>query len=887
MDLLERERHFEALDGWLREAAAGQGRLVLVGGEAGVGKSALVAAFRQAVAARGRGRVLHGACDALSTPRPLGPLQDIALETGGALDALLAQDAPRDRLFRAFLAELSGGLTPTLVVIEDAHWADEATLDLLRFLGRRLEAVRAVLIVTYRDDEVGANHPLRLVLGDLATTKALRRLSLAPLSPDGIRALAAGSRVDPSVLYRLTGGNPFFATEVLAGETAASTGIPPTIRDAVLARASRLTPAGREALDAAAVIGSPVGDDLLYEVVAPDAATIDACLAGGMLVTAGDRGFTFRHELARVAIHDAIPPARRRELHARVLAALQTAPAAESDLARLAHHAEAAGDKEAVLRFAPAAGRRAAALHAHREAAAQFARALRFGHDLPPLERVELLAAYSYECYLNGSMAEAVAFRREVLQIWREAGDRLREGDELRWQSRFAWMAGCGDEAVAAAEEALAILEELPPGRELAMALSNRAQLHMLAAETAATITWGERAIALAQTLNETEILVHALGSVGTARLRGGDERGREELERSLALARAAGLEEHVARALINLSFCAIYGRDLPRAERYCADGIAYTTDHDLDTWRLYVLGGRGYLRMLRGDWTAATEDALAVLAVPTASPVSRITALVPLGLVRARRGDPGAGAALDEALSLAEPTGELQRLGPVRTARAEAAWLADDHERAAAEARAVLELALGSGSPWDLGEILLWLHRADPSEARDRAPEPSALPAPYRPALAGDWAGAAAAWEELGCPYDAALALLDGDEAALRRALAIFERLGARPAAAIATRRLRELGARAIPRGPHGRTRANPANLTGRELEILPLLAAGLRNAEIADRLFLSSKTVGHHVGHILAKLGVHSRGDVAAAADRLGLVLTHEKDRAPASEK
>jgi len=284
VELLERDRQLEALDGWLREAATGQGRVALVGGEAGVGKTALVGRFREV--ARGRARVLVGACDALSTPRPLGPLLDIAASTGGELDRLMSQDAPRDRIFRAALAELGAGLTPTVAVIEDAHWADEATLDLLRFLGRRLEAVRALLIVTYRDDEVGPRHPLRLLFGDLATTASIRRLGLAPLSEAGIRTLALGSGLDPILLHRLTGGNPFFATEALADKTVAS-GIPATVADAVLARASRLPPPAREALDAAAVIGSPIAPDLLATVAGAAAEAIEACVAGGMLVAAG------------------------------------------------------------------------------------------------------------------------------------------------------------------------------------------------------------------------------------------------------------------------------------------------------------------------------------------------------------------------------------------------------------------------------------------------------------------------------------------------------------------------------------------------------------------------------------------------------------------------
>ena len=492
------------------------------------------------------------------------------------------------------------GLTPTLAVIEDVHWADEATLDLLRFLGRRLEPVRSSLVVTYRDDEVGPTHPVRSVLGDLATTKTVRRLRLSPLTEAGVRTLAGSSRLDPIALHRLTGGNPFFATEILAAEAGAAGDIPATVRDAVLARASRLTAAGRAALDAAAVIGSPVDADLLDDVAKPAPEAIDECLSGRNTIAVDRQTLAFRHELARVAIYDAIAPRRRRDLHAGVLAALQADPEAEHDLARLAHHAEAADDQEAVLLFAQAAGQRAAGLHAHREAAAQFARALRFAHDRPPTERAELLEAGAYERFLTEGGAAALEMRREALRIWRAKGDRLREGDALRWISRISWFAGRNDEAIAAAEEALAVLETMPPGRELAMALSNRAQLYMLAGERAAAVAWGERAIELARALDETEILIHALTNVGTARLMAGDERGRDELERGLSLARAAGLAEHVRRALTNLSSHAVQARDLARAEAYLADGITFTTDHDLDSLRHYLLAWRGYLRLLQ-----------------------------------------------------------------------------------------------------------------------------------------------------------------------------------------------------------------------------------------------------------------------------------------------
>lgn len=870
------------LKDWLGDAIGGHGRLIFIGGEAGVGKTALVSRFCDL--ARGRARVLRGVCDALSTPRPLGPLLDIAASVGGELDRLLSTGASRDAVFRSALNELSNGLTPTVMVIEDVQWADQATIDLIRFLGRRIEPARAMLLLTYRDDETGPSHPIRVALGDLATTPTTRRLNLMPLSEDGIAAMiaqhSAQNRFEPAALHRLTGGNPFFASEVLAGEQE-SGAVPATIRDAVLARISRLPPEEREALDAAAVADNPFTASLLEEITGLALTALETALASGMLTVNGNRMISFRHELARTAIYDAIPPARRRDLHARVLAALQSMPAYDGAWSQLASHAELAGNGAVVLQTAPEAAKRAASLRAHREAAAQYARAHRFSSTLPARDRADLLESLAYECYLTGEFEDAIRHQREALAIWRAAGDTLREGEGLRWISRFSWFTGRTGDAVAAADEALAVLEPLPPGRELAMALSNRSQLYMLADENHLAILWGMRAIAFAKTLDEVEIHIHALTNVGNARMRLGNEQGRADLERSLAMAQAADLEEHVARALTNLSCNALHDRDLPLAERYFAAGIEYTTEHDLDSWRQDLRAWRACLRMLEGDWTAAAADAIAVLESPNPAPITSIPALTVLGLVRHRLGERDTGGMLDVALQLADETGEIQRLRPVRIARAEAAWLTGNNGIAAAEVRTIVDLTLQRASRWEIGEVLVWLRRIDPDQAVEDLADLSTLPEPHRLALTGDWAGAAKAWTALGFRYEAALALLDGDEPALRQALAVFAQLGARPAEAIAAQRLRQLGARRIPRGPRPATLANPARLTPRELEILPLLINGNQNSEIADHLFLSVKTVGHHVSRILGKLGVRRRADVAAAAERHGIRLTIEQNR------
>lgn len=653
-------------------------------------------------------------------------------------------------------------------------------------------------------------------------------------------------------------------TEVLA---AAVPGIPETVREAVLSRAARLSRAGRTVLDACAVVGSPVDPRLLHDVVDATPDAVDECLASGMIY-ASEQSLVFRHELARKAILEALSPTRRLDLHRRVLSALRLTPS--PDAARLAHHAEASGEAAAVVTYATLAAEQAAAAGAHKEAVTQYERALRFSGGMSDERRGALLTSYAFECTLTDRVAEGIAAGQEAVGIWNVRGDRLKEGDGLRRLSRLFWLAGRREDAELAAWKALALLDSLPPGPQLAMTFSAISQLYLLSWSAEDAIAWGEKAATLAERLGEREILVHALNNVGMARLSLGDWNGKEPLERSLHIGLTSNLEEQVARAYSNLGVSHVVDYLFEDADRYLRDGIAYCTERDLDQQRLYMLAWHALSLFHQGRWPEAVAAASAVIGWPRVSLTNHIMALLAYGRVLVRQGDARAEAVLAEALDLATQTDELQRVGPVRVARAEFAWLAGDTSRVVAETQDTLATVLRLHHRWLAGELAFWLWRAGAL-----AVAPSIALSPFAAQIAGDWVDAAARWQTLGCPYEAAWALADsGAEPLLREALAEFARLGASPAVAIVTRRLHELGAVRIPRGPRRTTRANPGFLTAREMDILALLADGLTNREIAERIFRSPRTVAHHVSAILAKLGVRSRQDAATAAVHQGII-------------
>ncbi|XLZ69421.1 AAA family ATPase [Massilia sp. SR12] len=865
--LLERETPWRRLQEMARQAATGQGGVALVSGEAGIGKSCLLKEF---TASLGAGyHVLQGGCEDLFTPRVLGPWRDMAPRLGPQLAALLDGAAGSARLFPGLLAWLDDAPGTTVLLVEDLHWADQATLDLLKYLARRLAGLRVLLLASVRSDELPAEHDFWRWVGDLPPERTVR-LALAPLSPQAVAtlALALGAGHDAGELYRISAGNPFFVTELLAGAGSGQDAqLPLSVRDAVWTRVARLAPAERALLEV--LSASPVAceDWLLAGVLGPQVmAACDSGLARGLLCATPAGHYVFRHELARRAVLEQIAPARLRALHDSLCQALSAHAPAEQppELARLVHHAAAAHDALRVLHLAPPAAREAAGLGAHRQAAAHLAAALRFVSDATPApQAAQLYEDWSYEAGLVRIDDAVLDARQRAITLWRSLGRADKVGFNLRWLSRLHWYRGEAELAERYGMEAIATLEQLPHSSELAMAYSLRSQHEMLRDRPAAAIAWGERALALAEELGDTETRVHALNNIGTARLCAGQAEGQAMLEQSLHLALQHGYHEHAARCYTNLGECAVTAKRFALAERVLAQGIAFDSEHDLDAWTHYLVGWQAQLRMAQGRLAEAEQIAQGVLALPQLTLLMRLPALTVLGRVRARLGQPDGRDFLEQALQGALAIGEPQRIVAASLGLVETAWVAGDLAACRAALAALVRHDVAGVNLWERGELALWQHRAGlPVLA---AVEGVTLPPPIAAELAGDGQAASALWLALGLPFEAGLALLRSGGAGVARAVALFEQIGARSAATRARALASALGPGPVlppaRRGPYQAARCHPAGLTRREAQVLDLLLAGRSNAEIARQLVRSPRTVEHHVSALLDKLGASNR--------------------------
>ena len=856
--LLERDAPLAALGSALVRAGAGAGSAVLLSGEAGIGKTSVVRAFERT--AEGRARVLAGACDDLLTPRTLGPLRDAARAAAGGPLAAALTGGDRDEVLAGAVEELSDPQGPTVLVVEDVHWADEATLDVLRYVGRRVADLPAMLLLTYRDDEIVEDHPLRRVLGGLSG-EAVHRLALAPLSRSAVASWAAGTGAASDALYRLTGGNPFFVSEVLASPRDA---VSTTVVDAVLARVRQLNAATQRALEQLAVVPSRV-ELWLARALLGELTVLGEAERRGILEVRGN-AVSFRHELARQAVVQTCTTSERMRLNQQVLRVLLTQD--EQDLARIVHHAIEAGDDAAVVAHAPDAARQAVVAGAQGQAADLYGQALRRHELLATEDHAGMAEAYAWALFHSNRRRDALHAAEEAVRLREDLGDDAALGQSLACLSVQQWSGLQTKAALASSERAAELLERAGDSLGRISSLLHLAVILVNIDRERDGVRRIDEALAMAERLDARHLVPMGLIYRGRARLQLGEEAGLAELLHGLELARVIGNHEYVLWGYHNLVALlwrlGRYAEILP----YLEEGAEYGRDHDFPTHDRGREAYRFRLLALHGDWDAAEQGLHEVLGDPDDPGVLDRHALPALARLAVRRGREDAESALAAARRNAERADSLLALVPTAAAELEQAWLTGRSD-VALLAGDILPRTELVGRERDRGELFRYLRRlGKPVEAFPGCPEE------YAAGLRGDWRAAASAWERIGDPYERALELAEsGEVGPTLEALAVFDGLGARPAAARTRRRLRELGVTAVPRGPVPATRNNPSGLTDRQVEILRLLASGKTNAEIAAKLVLSVRTVDHHVSAVLQKLEVGSRREAAQLAVRLGV--------------
>ena len=858
--LLERDDLLTTLSESKEKAQSGHGSIILVSGEAGVGKTALLQAFRDA---QKDDAFFWGMCDALFTPQALGPVYDIALGLSDDIKKLALRSAKPNELFPVILSDL-GKNNVKILVIEDIHWADYATLDFIKYVGRRISILNALLIVSFRDDEITETHPAQSVFGDLPSKHTVR-LEVKPLSQAAVDTLNRSSKYNSAELYRITDGNPFFITELLSSQTD-DVALPVSIKEAVNARLNRLSAEERRFLEFASIVPGAI-DIKLLENELPNAELLAmACVGRKLLKSDVDGSLRFRHELARLATQSRIAAGKMQYYHTKILETLLS----QSDttlVSQIVHHAAGAGDSRTVLHYAPIAADEAANIGSHREAANHLATALKHVDKASPEQAATLYERWAYEAGLALRIDDdVIAARLHAVTLWRALGRMEKVGDNLRWLSRLHWYRGEAAQANSYVDEAVRILEDEAPSKEKAMAFSLRSQIHMLNGRMQQAIEWGERALNTSANLDIPDVKIHALNNIGTAKIFRGNTEGLDDMNESLTLAKKYHYHEDAARVYTNLAEYAVEFRDFDLAEKILSEGIAYDTQHDLDSWTFYLIGRLAQLRLEQGRLAEAVTVAEGVLEKKDLTLLMRLPALTVLAKAKLRLGASDSHSRLQLALEDALSTDELQYITPIRTALIEQAWYDGASDMAEEHFDAVLPLLSESSSGWVIGEFFFWAQKCE-LPTPDWAVE--ILPDPYRLNHAKKFSEASHAFKALNSHYAAATCICDGhSENELVEAYKIAREICSSPligkirqAAAIAgisTNQFKKL------RGPYRAARRHPLNLTQKEQQVLQHVVNGASNQEIADELSRSKRTVEHHVASIFRKMNAENRVEV-----------------------
>jgi len=851
--ILEREAELSRLAQLVDDVASSGGRVVLVRGEAGIGKSTLI--NQVLIDTSERAHTLLGACDDLLTPQPLGPIWDIARDETSLTDPLANGD--RRAVMEAVLDLLSRSLRPTILVLEDTQWADEATLDLIKFLGRRIARTKSLLVLTYRDAEVDADHALRQVIGELPSQNIVR-MPLARLSADAIGSMMHGRPFDVDEVLALTGGNPLFVTEVLASGMDA---VPLSVRDAVMARAMKLSPESRAVLELVSVVPGGVEQDLVRKIVSPTDAQLAEIVRQGLL-RVDSSTLTFPHDLQRRAIEGSLGPIERRELNGQVLAALDET----ADPARLVHHAREADDVDAIVTFAPRAAEAAMAIESTAEAVAHF-RALEPYLDRMNVEqRADVVHDWGREEYYLDN-ADAVGIFDRAVCLRRDAGDEHALARTLTFAARVNRSFARPRESMDKASEAVEILERYGPSPDLAKSLSFRAFLEWIYSdEDEKILRLVDQALTIAEAVDDGEAMIPALYVKGNLIFSHGDLSGMSLIEESYERAQQANDRWSQIMALITMAGMSGDIRDVARATDFAQRARDTAARYEIRTLELNSQSMYSEFLLWTGDWIAAEDTAAEILG---SNPTIETQAWRILGTIQARRGRKEARAAMLRMWEFALPVEGLTVLDTAAAGLAEYMWLTGDRDPDLLRGlERVLAEGVAKGTPWPSGAFAFWMWKLGLLE---ECPEGTADF--YGWIIKGEYHRSVEFWRDRGVPYEEGLALMHGTETESIEAIRIFEDLGARATADRVRQTLIQQGVK-VPRGKSQTTRDHAAGLTARQAEVLDLLARGMTNTEMADELFVSHRTVENHVSAVLMKLDVPSREAAVAAALQQGIV-------------
>ena len=871
--LLERESQLEQLGGLLSGLDTTGGKVVLIRGEAGIGKSSLVEEF---VSSHAAGAHVHvGACDDLKIPQPMSPFWDMARSESSLLEPIDKGD--RLGVLSAILDLLSRSLRPTVLVIEDTHWADEATLDAIKYLGRRIARTNGLLLLTYRTGEVDYDHPLRKVFGELPP-QTVERIELEGLSLSAVSSILGDSLLDPGAVLAATNGNPFLVGEMA---TTDESSVPPSLQDSVSARVQKLSPGAVRLLRALSVIPEPVPVADARGLTGATASDLEECERRGLLRvfqigSADDRmvldsGYGleegvhvigFRHDLIRRAVEASLTRSERLDMYRTALAKLPE----ETHPCLLIQCAVEVNDIDRLLDLAPRSAMYAATIGSHAQAIDDF-RTLR-----PHLSKLQgddlghMLEVWAGEEFFLDNIAEAISIGRIALSKYDDDGDQRARSRVLAQLAHFYENAGQRAEAEQCAEEAVIVLGDQADGADLARALEANAYLHWMAGNFAAVPDLVNQTLEAGGTDIDERIRIRSLVHLGVVAHVTNYPDGRANLEEARERAEAAGQWYEEGRALLNDGWAALEFRDLQIGSDTLQRAVASAVRHELPMLENYATALYARALDMKGKWTEAEDLARELL---DAAAISQMVALPIFGSIEARHGRDSARTSIAKAWDLASIAAEDQRLAPTAIAAAEHAWITESSEVPLAEIRQVMEVGLEKGFQWSPGAIAFWLW-----ELGELSEPPEGIAQPYQLMMEGKALDAAAIWEAKGLPYERGLALMHGNDEARLEALEVFETLGATAVAAKLRQALRADGV-AVPRGKGRDTRRHAAGLTVRQAEVLQLLEEGLTNTEIADRLFVSPRTVENHVAAVLSKLDSPTRDEAVSRARDEGLLI------------